>query len=73
MIMLYLTYIPMPQSTGATKYTDFPNECPNQSDGEIPVIQELWGMWSTPLLPLLPGSIWPGVVAPEKGSIYGFK
>ena len=27
---------------------------------------ELWGMLSTPLLPLLPGSLWPGVVAPDR-------
>ena len=32
---------------------------------------ELWGMWSTPLLPSLPGPLWPGVVAPDKGPIYG--
>ena len=32
---------------------------------------ELWGMWSTPLLPLLQGPLWPGVVAPDKGPIYG--
>ena len=32
---------------------------------------ELWKMWNTPLLPLLPGSLWPGVVAPDKGPIYG--
>ena len=32
---------------------------------------ELWGMLSTPLLPLLPGPLWPGVVAPDKGPIYG--
>ena len=31
---------------------------------------ELWGMWSTPLLPLLPGPLWLGVVAPDKGPIY---
>ena len=23
-------------------------------------------MWSTPLLPSLPGPLWPGVVAPDK-------
>ena len=23
-------------------------------------------MWSTPSLPLLPGSLWPGVIAPER-------
>ena len=32
---------------------------------------EIWGMWSTPLLPSLPGPLWPGVVAPDKGPIYG--
>ena len=33
---------------------------------------ELWGMRSTPLLLLLPGPLWPRVVAPDKGPIYGF-
>ena len=36
-----------------------------QSDGEVPVMLELWGMWSTPSLPSLPGPLWPGVVAPD--------
>ena len=27
---------------------------------------ELWGMWSTPSLLSLPGSVWPGVVAPDR-------
>ena len=31
---------------------------------------ELWGIWSAPSLPLLPGVLWPGVVAPD-GPIYG--
>ncbi len=48
-----------------------PNECPGydtkQSD---PVMLELWGMQNTPLLPLLTGPLWPGVVAPDKGLIY---
>ena len=52
-----------------------PNECPGydtkQSDGEVPAVLELWGMRSTPSLPLLPGPLWPGVVAPDKGPIYG--
>ena len=34
-------------------------------------MQELWGMRSTPSLPSLPGSLWPGVVAPDEGPIYG--
>ena len=32
---------------------------------------ELWGMRCTPSLPSLPGPLWPGVVAPDKGPIYG--
>ena len=52
-----------------------PNECrgydTKQSDGKVPVMLELWGMWSTPLLPSLTGPLWPGVVAPDKGPIYG--
>ena len=51
-----------------------PHGCPaydtKQSDGEIPVMLELWRMRSNPLLPSLPGSLWPGVVAPDKGLIY---
>ena len=31
---------------------------------------ELWGMRSTPSLPSIPGPLWPGVVAPDKGHIY---
>ena len=56
---------------GAAEYTDcfsvervrhpLPKECPGydtkQSDGDASVIVELWGMWSTPLLPSLPGSL----------------
>ena len=49
--------------------TPHPHECPaydtKQSDGEVPVMLELWGIRTTPLLPL-----WPGVVAPDKGPIY---
>ena len=45
-----------------------PNECPGydtkQSDSEAPVL-ELWRMWITPSLPLLPGSPWPRVVASD--------
>ena len=32
---------------------------------------ELWGMQSTPSLPLLSGPLRLGVVAPDKGPIYG--
>ena len=71
------------QSAGAVEYTDCtsaegldpPNECPGydtkQSDGEVPAVLELWGIQSTPSLPSLPGPLWLGVVAPDKGPIYG--
>ncbi len=73
------------QSAGAVEYTDCfsaegsepppPNECPvydtKHSDGEVPAMLELWGMWSNRSLPLFPGPLWPGVVAPDKGPIYG--
>ena len=36
-----------------------------QSDGEVPVMLELWGMQSTSSVPSLPGWIWPDVVAPD--------
>ena len=65
---------------GAVEHTDCisaggvrPNECPGydtkQSDGEVPVMLELWGMRSTPSLPPLSGPHWPGVVAPDMGQI----
>ena len=41
------------------------NECPGyvtkQSDGEVPLMQELRWMLSIPSLPLFLGPIWPGV------------
>ena len=58
------------QSTGAVEYTHrIPktpsNECPiydtKYSNGEFPVMRELWGM-----LPSLPGPVWAGVVAPDR-------
>ena len=46
------------------------NKCPgydtNQSDGEVPVMLELWWMRSIPLLPSLQGPLLPGVVAPDR-------
>ena len=72
------------QLAGAAEYTDCtsaegirpsPNECPGydtkQSDGEVPVMLGLWGIWSTPSLPLLPGPLWPGVVAPDRALSVG--
>ena len=69
------------QLTRAVEYTDcifavgyeplLPNEHPvydtKQSDDKVPVILELWGMWSTSSLPSLPGPLWSGMVAPDIG------
>ena len=37
-----------------------------QSDGEVPVMLELWEMRSSPLLPSLPDLLWIGLVAPDR-------
>ena len=52
------------QSAGSVEYTDcFSNEYPGydtkESDGEVPVMLEIWGMRSTSSLPLLPDLLWP--------------
>ena len=36
-----------------------------QSDSDTLAL-EIWGMWSTPSLPLLPGPLWPGVVSLDR-------
>ena len=47
-----------------------PDEIPDygtkQSDCEVPVMLELWGMWSTPVLQSLLDSYWPGVLIPDR-------
>ena len=51
------------------------NECPGydtkQSDGEVLVMLELWGMRSIPLLPSLPDPFWHEVVAPDRVLSFG--
>ena len=37
-----------------------------QTEGELPVMMELWGMQSTPSLPSLSGSLWSGVVSSDR-------
>ena len=48
----------------------FLNDClrydTKQLDGEVPVMLQFWGMWSTPLFPSLLRPLWPGVVAPNR-------
>ena len=52
-----------------------PNECPEYDtkyfDGEVPVMLRPWGKWSTPSLPLFPGPLWLGVVAPDRALSMG--
>ena len=42
-----------------------------QSNAEVPVMLGLWGMRSTPSLPLLSGPLWPGMVAPDRALSMG--
>ena len=53
-------------SEGQDAYDECPGYDTKQSDGEAPVMLELRGMCSNLSLPLLPGSLWPGVVAPDR-------
>ena len=36
------------------------------SDGEFPVMLELWGMQSNPSLPSIPSPHWPGVITADR-------
>ena len=57
-------------STASLQRDNPTNQCPGydikQSYGEVPVMLELWRMWSTSSLPSLPGHLWPGLVAPGR-------
>ena len=67
----------MAKSAGAAEYTVYisaegqnsSKKCleyyTTQSDGEVSVMQKLWGIWSTPSLPSLPGPLWPGLLVPD--------
>ena len=67
------------QSAGAVEYTDWPpphpDECPRydtkQSDGEVLLMLEFWGMRSTPSLPSLLGPLYLGVVEPDRALCMG--
>ena len=68
----------MAQSAEPVEYTncitaegyDFVDECPGYdtkpSDGETPVMLDLWRMLSIPSLPSLPDPLWFGVVAHDR-------
>ena len=71
------------KSVGAVEYTDcfsskgwdFTNECLGYdikpSDGEAPIMLELWEMQSALSLPLLPGQLLPRVVLIDRFSSMG--
>ena len=42
-----------------------------QSDGEVSAMLEFGGMWNTLSLSLLPGPLWPGMVAPDRALSMG--
>ena len=61
------------RSPASVEEQDTPNECPvydtKQSDGEALVMLEVWGMRITPWFPLLLGSLFTGVVEPDRAVI----
>ena len=77
-----LTFI-FAQSAGAVEYPDcistgreyFSDEClrydNKQSDGDVSVMLDLWGMRSTFSFPSLLGSQWPVVVTPDRVLLIG--
>ena len=48
-----------------TPSDEYPNYDVNPSDGEAPIL-EIWGMESTPSLPMFPGPLWPRVVPSDR-------
>ena len=66
---------PPEQCTSPQLHPCHTSECPvyvtKQFDGYVPVMQDLWGMRSTPPLPSLPGPFCPGVVAPDRALSLG--
>ena len=51
---------------GKTPPTNVLHMTLNKSDGEVPVMLELYGMRYTPSLLSLPGPHWPGVIKPDR-------
>ena len=78
LLTLQYQHLCIAQMAGAVKYTDcfsaerkdssnkHPRYDNKQSDGEVPVMLEFWGMWSTISLPLLLGPLWPRMVGSDR-------
>ena len=56
----------VPLQRGKNHQNEDPGYYTKQSNSEIPVMLELWGMWSARSLPSLPGPFWPGMVTPDR-------
>ena len=59
MLFIFLLFWPLFSITQRVSWYDS-----KQSDGKAPVLK-IWGMRSTPSLPLLSCPLWPGVLAPD--------
>ena len=61
-----------PLQSGKTPHPNkYPEYDTKQSDDEVQVMLELWGMRSTLSLPSLPGPLWSGLVAPDRALSMG--
>ena len=52
--------------TSSPHFSESPGYDTKQSDGEVPVILELWQIRGTSLLPALLGPLEPGVEVPDR-------
>ena len=59
-------YLPYHQAFPITLTNECPRYDPKHSDGEVPVMQDLWVMRNTPSLLSSTGSLWPRVIAPDR-------
>ena len=59
----YTNYISAEVSDSSNEWSEYDTK---QSDGEVPVMLELWRKHCTPLFPWLLCPLWPGVVAPDR-------
>ena len=64
--ILNILFLRCPVDWGCRIHKECPRYDTKESDGEVPVILGLKRMWSTPSMPLLPGPLKPGMVAPDR-------
>ena len=68
----YTDCISAERKAPSTNNTECPGYNTKKSDGEAPVMLELWGIRSTLSLPSFPGLLLPGVVLPERALFMGY-